>query len=64
MNRDENQFHYASKRERLLAVTIFLLMLMSFFLHLCAFSDIFFRNLDYQQKNQTEIRSEKQYFIF
>jgi len=63
MNRDENQMYYASKRERLLAITIFLLMLTSFFLHLCAFSDIFFRNLDYQQKNETEIKSKNKYFI-
>jgi len=59
MNRDENQIHYASKRERLLGLTIFLLLIMSFFFHLCAFGEIFFKN------NQMETKSIKNisYFI-
>jgi hypothetical protein len=58
MERDENEISYASKRARLLAVTIFILMIVSFFLHLCAFGDLFFKNIDYQ----TDIKSMKIFF--
>ena len=64
MNRDENLIHYASKRERIFALTIFLLMLMSFFLHLCAFADIFFKNSHLELNNQTEIISKKKKHLF
>jgi len=62
MDREESQFYYGSKRERLLGITILLLMLMSFFLHLCAFAEIFSKNSEYEN-NQTEIKSKKKKFI-
>ena len=48
MNRDDSQVEYASKGARLLAMIIFLFMLVSFILHLCAFAEIIFKNVDHQ----------------
>jgi hypothetical protein len=62
MNRDENHSYSSSKYERLLALTIFLLILISFFLHLCAFADIFVKNNEYEN-NEIELKS-KNLFLF
>lgn len=63
MDREESQIHYASKRERLVAVTIFMLMLLSFFLHLCALSGVLLKNID-EQNNQTDANSKDHSFLF
>jgi hypothetical protein len=62
MDRPERQLYYASKRERLLAITIFLLMLISFFIHLSAFADVFLQNMEFEN-NQTQIKSIYQFFF-
>ncbi|CAF1598503.1 unnamed protein product [Rotaria sp. Silwood1] len=46
--------HYASKRERFFAIIIFSLMLISFIVHLCVFSNILYKNIVYGYE-QTEI---------
>jgi hypothetical protein len=53
MERDDSQIYNVSKRARLLAVMIFIIMIVSFFFHLCAFGDLFFNDLD----SQTDIQS-------
>ncbi|CAF3234842.1 unnamed protein product [Rotaria socialis] len=45
MQTETTSLHYASKRERLLTVIIYSLMSISFLLHFCVFSQIFFRNI-------------------
>lgn len=44
MNRNENSIETVSKCARLIAMIIFLLMLLSFLIHLCAFGQIIFEN--------------------
>ena len=52
MDRNENISQFA----RLVAMVIFLLMLISFILHLCAFGEIIFRHNDIQS---TEISFQR-----
>jgi hypothetical protein len=56
MDQEDNGLHYPSRRERLLAITIVFLMMMSFFLHLSAFGNVVFKDLE-SENNQTEIKS-------
>lgn len=56
MDRDESHIEYASKCARLLAMIIFVLMILSFCLHLCAFGQIIFQNIDHQ--------SMKMFFLY
>ncbi|UJR34306.1 hypothetical protein I4U23_021709 [Adineta vaga] len=55
MEREDNQYHFASKRERLLAFFIIFLTVISFFLHLTVFTDILYKNFDSIQ-NQTDTK--------
>jgi len=63
MDQEDNGLHYPSRRERLLAITIVSLMMMSFFLHLSAFGNVVFKDLE-SENNQTEIKSRNLLSIF
>jgi hypothetical protein len=60
---EETQLRYASRRERCLAITIFFLVLTSFFLHLIAFSDVFWRNTE-DQNNRSNFSSKYFYSLW
>jgi len=62
MDQEDTGLHYPSRRERLLAVTIVLLMMMSFFLHLSAFGNVVFKDLE-SENNQTEIIKSRNLFF-
>ena len=63
MEREDNQYHFASKRERLLAFVIISLTVISFFLHITVFTDILYKNFDSMTDNQTKIIERKIHFF-
>ena len=62
MEREGIQLFVVSKRDRLLTIVIFFLMIISFILHLSVFVDIFFQN-NAHQNNRTELPGKKCRFI-
>jgi hypothetical protein len=68
MERDQSQIHNISKRARLLAVTIFIIMIISFFFHLCAFGELFFKDVnsptDGQSMTKFNRKIRRSIFVF